>query len=89
MLDCDCRLSTRRSPKARSSKGVRSFGEQVAGFTRASWLYQWLTKEPEPAVIVIYLRDTRTIGPMIALMEWLIARLAPYWGGSVLNHGWD
>jgi len=37
--------------------------------TRASFLFRWLTKEPEPEVIVIDLRETWTVGPIIALLD--------------------
>ncbi len=44
---------------------------------RASLLYRWLTKEPDPEVIVIDLRETWSVGPVIALVDWLVARLVP------------
>jgi hypothetical protein len=43
---------------------------------RHSFLYRWLTKEPEPNVVVIDLRETYTVGPLIALLD----RLAPALG---------
>jgi len=39
--------------------------------TRHSFVYRWLTKEPDPAVIVIDLRETWTVGPIIATLEWV------------------
>lgn len=42
-------------------------------WTRNSFLYRWLTKEPDPAVVVIDLRETYTVGAVIALLD----RLAP------------
>jgi predicted membrane protein len=44
---------------------------------RASWLYRWLTAEPEPEVIVIDLRETFSVGPVIALLDQLIRWLVP------------
>lgn len=42
----------------------------------ASWLYRWLTAEPDPDVIVIDLRETVTVGPWLTLfqrgLEWLL-----------------
>ncbi|WP_224333827.1 hypothetical protein [Haloprofundus halobius] len=38
-----------------------------------SYLYRWLTTEPDPEVIVIDLRETYTVGPFIRLLD----RLAP------------
>ncbi|WP_117594493.1 hypothetical protein [Haloprofundus halophilus] len=38
-----------------------------------SYLYRWLTAEPDPEVIVIDLRETYTVGPFVRLLD----RLAP------------
>ncbi len=40
-----------------------------ASFVRSSYLYQWLTAEPEPEVIVIDLRETWIIGPLIDQLD--------------------
>ena len=53
--------------------------------TRHSFLFHWLTKEPEPEVIVIDLRDTYTIGPAIAVLDRLVATLGPGWHTSRLK----
>lgn len=45
--------------------------------SRNSWLYRWLTAEPEPEVIVIDLRETWTVGPVIDLLDWCLSR--PGW----------
>ncbi|MFP4218568.1 MAG: hypothetical protein ACLFR6_07010 [Salinarchaeum sp.] len=50
---------------------------------RASFLYRWLTKEPDPEVIVIDLRETRTVGPVIALVDWVLA-----WSVPVARRSW-
>jgi len=42
---------------------------------RNSALYQWLTAEPDPEVIVIDLRETWTVGPFIRILNWVIDRL--------------
>lgn len=39
-----------------------------------SWGYQWLTAEPEPDVIIIDLRDSVVVGPVIRLLDWFIPR---------------
>lgn len=41
----------------------------LARYIRHSWCYRWLTKEPEPEVIVIDLRETYTVGPVIRLLD--------------------
>ena len=60
------------------AKGTRT----LARWTRQSSCYRWLTEEPDPDVIVIDLRETYTVGPVIALLD----RLAPVaertWRGS-------
>lgn len=63
-------------------------GRFVRGFTqavRSSWLYQWLTAEPDPDVIVIDLRETAIVGPLLGVLDWLIVRTLTYWDGSVLS----
>ncbi len=54
----------------------------LARWTRHAWLYRWLTAEPEPEVIVIDLRETYTVGPIIAALDWLAARVGPRWRAS-------
>ena len=41
-----------------------------------SALYGWLTAEPDPDVIVIDLRETRTVGPVIRIIDRVFAALA-------------
>jgi len=38
-----------------------------------SFTYRWLTAEPDPEVIVIDLRETWTVGPVIAVVDRLLA----------------
>lgn len=49
--------------------GARGLGERVAAWIRRSWIYRWLTAEPEPDVIVIDLRETRTVGPVLRVLD--------------------
>lgn len=46
-------------------RGAKRSNEAIRG----SWMYQWLTKEPEPDVIVIDLRETRTVGPVLKYLD--------------------
>lgn len=48
----------------------------LSTWVRNSWLYGWLTAEPEPDVIVIDLRETRTIGPVISVLDRVVPRAA-------------
>lgn len=57
----------------------------LARWTRSSYLFRWLTKEPDPEVIVIDLRDTYTVGPFIAILDWIITVLEPAYRRSRLQ----
>ena len=52
---------------------------------RRSFLYRWLTKEPDPDVIVIDLRDTYTVGPFVALLDRLAPTIERTWRGSFVH----
>jgi hypothetical protein len=67
--------------------GVETIGSKAARVVRRSFLFHWLTKEPEPQVIVIDLRETRTVEPIIRLLDWTIARIRPYWEETALKRG--
>ena len=43
-------------------------------FVTTSWLYGWLTAEPEPEVIVIDLRETRIVGAVLGVIDRVVAR---------------
>ena len=64
---------------------VTDVPSQVVEITRRSFLYNWLTKEPDPDVIVIDLRETVTVGPIIRALDYGIDRFAPYWETSKLR----
>lgn len=38
-------------------------------FVQSAWLYRWLTSEPEPETIVIDLRETLSVGPILARID--------------------
>ena len=50
---------------------------RTAAAVRGSSLYRWLTGEPDPEVIVIDLRETWTVGPVIRLLDAALDRLIP------------
>ena len=60
-------LSTGRAWLARLAAGARTIDvlDALSRWTRCSALYQWLTAEPEPEVIVIDLRETVTVRPFL------------------------
>jgi len=41
----------------------------VERWVRSSWLYRWLTAEPEPDVVVIDLRETVTVRPFLTAID--------------------
>ena len=53
---------------------------------RSSALYQWLTTEPDPNVIVIDLRETWTVGPIINGIDWFEAVFLTATRDSVVVH---
>lgn len=55
---------------------------------RASWLYQWLTKEPDPDVIVIDLRETRSVGPILDRIDRAVTALTPAFFRSTVSRSW-
>jgi hypothetical protein len=54
----------------------------LGDWIRGSWSYRWLTAEPDPDVIVVDLRETYTVGPIIRLLDRIFDPLADAWDGS-------
>ncbi|MCU4926454.1 hypothetical protein OB905_10725 [Halobacteria archaeon AArc-dxtr1] len=48
-------------------------GLAVRWWAFGSRAYRWLTREPDPEVIVIDLRETRTVGPVLSLVDRTVA----------------
>jgi hypothetical protein len=61
--------------------------ERGAQWLTGSILYRWLTAEPEPDVIVIDLRETWTVGPLLDLLDRLLLWVLPYWEASRVSDG--
>ncbi|MDJ1430842.1 hypothetical protein [Halostagnicola sp. A-GB9-2] len=57
-------------------------GSRLARYVRGSYIYRWLTTEPEPEVIVIDLRETYTVGPFIRGFDRVLEGLVASYGGS-------
>ena len=57
------------------SQTARLFG-WIEGLVRNAWLYRWLTAEPDPDVIVIDLRETWTVGPILSVIDRGVSGLA-------------
>lgn len=72
---------------------LRGVSSQLAGTaqwfvdaTRQSVLFRWLRTDSDPAVIVIDLRATTTIGPIIAIIERLVTISSP--AANSLDRAW-
>lgn len=52
-------------------------------WANGSFLYRWLTAEPEPDVVVIDLRETLSIGPIVDLLDRVLRWIVPYWTQSI------
>ncbi|RNJ27135.1 hypothetical protein [Halosegnis longus] len=64
---------------------LRRLERAVEETVRNSWLYRWLTAEPDPTVVTIDLRETHTVGPVLALLEWVVTPLWTRWQQSALR----
>lgn len=86
------RVVTRLAPPVRRVRALPFVSRVRAAAARAdatartalqgSWLYRWLTAEPEPTVVVIDLRETWTVGPLLRVLDYLGRRVAGVWHGS-------
>lgn len=70
---------------SRTSRAARWLSTAV----RNSYGYRWLTREPDPEVVVIDLRETWTVGPVIRVLDRLVDWVTPYWRESTLKRGFD
>jgi hypothetical protein len=55
--------------RAAGRSSVGRAADEGGEWVRASFLYRWLTAEPEPEVIVIDLRETFTVRPFIVALD--------------------
>lgn len=67
---------------SRARAAVGDTAGALGRWVRNSWLYGWLTAEPEPDVIVVDLRETYTVGPLLAVLDRAVAWSAPRWRDS-------
>jgi hypothetical protein len=69
---------------SRIYRSLTTAGRRLSVLVRNSYLYRWLTAEPEPEVIVIDLRETWTVGPIIAILDRVFDALERAATGSML-----
>ena len=60
--------SVSETPSWKNS-GIYAILQTIKQHVYTSWLYRWLTDEPDPAVVVIDLRETLALGPLLARLE--------------------
>jgi hypothetical protein len=58
----------------------------ILSWTQSSWIYRWLTTEPEPEVMVIDLRETLAFGPIIQAIDRTLRWLVPAAASAVVVH---
>ncbi|ELY95682.1 hypothetical protein C483_01014 [Natrialba hulunbeirensis JCM 10989] len=68
------RVESRATTVAKQSR-IASIGATWKHYVEQSYCYRWLTAEPDPDVIVIDLRETWTVGPVIRVLDHVLARL--------------
>lgn len=76
-LDTVRQTVTRWVDHAQVVATAETVGARLATVARDSWLYRWLTAEPDPQVVVIDLRETYTVGPLIAALDRVARVVAP------------
>lgn len=54
---------------------TRYVGTALSGWAHDSRIVQWFLAEPEPEVIVVDLRETYTVGPVLRVLDWTTARI--------------
>ncbi len=65
-----------------TTSALAGVGRTLAFWTSHSFLYRWLTAEPDPEVVVIDLRETHTVGPFVILLDQLAPTVARTWQAS-------
>ena len=68
--------STRSSRQSVTRSRTYALARRGRRFVTSSWLYGWLTAEPEPEVIVIDLRETRIVGAVLGVIDRVVTRSA-------------
>ena len=81
-------VSSLCAPFRQGSRPVRA-AQWSGDVVRDSYLVRWLTAEPEPDVVVIDLRETWTIAPVIAVIDWLVPHGLRMWHGSTARRVLD
>lgn len=84
-----CRRATAALATAIAHSALARLVAVLAAWTRNSFVYRWLTADPEPEVVVVDLRETYTVGPVIALLDRVVPHLERWWAGATFNRALD
>ena len=81
------KVTTLRGGVSTASNTARSttVGKEIKKAAANSFIYRWLTAEPDPDVIVIDLRKTWSIGPLIAGINRTVTELTPGVSNSTIT----
>lgn len=60
-------------------------GTVIRRWVRASFLHRWLTGEREPGVVTVDLRNTKTVGPLLAVLDRIHGTVVTYRGTSLAH----
>jgi len=87
------RTTSERVVTVFSKSRLATIGRAGEQFVRASWLYRWLTTEPDPDIVVIDLRETYVGGPLLGMVDRSFAVIANGWGharsGTLLDQFYE
>lgn len=61
---------------ATTDSALTRSGRVAHSWLRGSFLYRWLTAKPDPQVVVVDLRESVTVGPLVRMLDWVHSRLA-------------
>ena len=61
---------------------LRESGRVLGQWIRGSWLYRWLTSEPDSDDVMIDLRETQTVRPTLGILEWIFGPVERSWPSS-------
>jgi hypothetical protein len=78
----ECPRTEAVAGNSRVITAVRSTAARASRYVCSSFLYRWLTAEPDPEVIVIDLRKTWTVGPCLAVLDRVLTELNRSRAGS-------
>ena len=72
------RAGQRAIATAATTSSLTRGGRRALTWVRASYLYRWLTAEPDPQVVVIDLRTTWTVGPFVRALDWVLTHAVAF-----------